>query len=187
MAAEVSSSASQAAQSHAHSYDNGRRRLLGGALAGSGLALLSSRSGADAIGDKSSPQEAEEELRFPGDPPDNKVVYQFNKSDEDYHQAVLFSVGAMLRKYGDNIHIVVVGIGPGIHVLAKNPKRPVSEKTREKIASLLVYGVEFHACGNTMKALKWEAKDMLDSVKIVEVGAADLMELQQQGYAYLSW
>jgi intracellular sulfur oxidation DsrE/DsrF family protein len=161
-----------------------RRRLLGGLLASSGILLASKTRTADAAEAASS---ATEELRFPGDPVDNKVVYQFNKADEDYHKAVLFSVGAMLRKYGDNIHIVVVGIGPGIHVLAKKPERPVSNETRERIASLLQYGVEFHACGNTMKALGWTEKDMLESAKIVEVGAADLMELQQLGYAYISW
>jgi len=158
-----------------------RRKLVGGLLLGSGVAVAGKSKVASAA-----PAE-EPELRFPGDPVDNKVVYQFNKADEDYHKAVFFSVGAMLRKYGDNIHIVVVGIGPGIHILAKKPGRPVSNTIRERVASLLEYGVEFHACGNTMKSLGWEKKDMLDSAKIVEVGAADLMELQQQGYAYISW
>lgn len=130
---------------------------------------------------------AEDELRFPGDPPDHKVVYQFNKADEAYQKAVLFSVGAMLRKYGDNISIVVVGIGPGIHILGKTPGRPVSDEIKQRVTSLSQYGVEFHACGNTMKALHWEEKDILPFAKIVEVGAADLMELQEQGYAYLSW
>ncbi len=129
----------------------------------------------------------DEELRFPGDPPDHKLVYQFNKADEAYQKAVLFSVGAMLRKYGDNIHIVVVAIGPGLHILAREPKRPVSEETRQRVSSLSQYGVEFHACGNTMKALGWEAKDMLPFASIVEVGASDLMELQEDGYAYISW
>ncbi len=131
--------------------------------------------------------QAEEELRFPGDPPDHKVVYQFNTADEATQKAILFSVGAMLRKWGDNISIVVVGIGPGLHILAKNPGRPVSEETRQRVSSLAQYGVEFHACGNTMKALKWVEKDMLPFAKIVEVGASDLMELQEQGYAYISW
>jgi len=158
-----------------------RRKLMGGLLLGSGVAVAGKTKVASAAAAE------ETELRFPGDPVDNKVVYQFNKADEEYHKAVLFSVGAMLRKYGDNIHIVVVGIGPGIHVLAKKPGRPVSNIVRERVASLLEYGVEFHACGNTMKSLGWEKKDMLDSAKIVEVGAADLMELQQQGYAYISW
>ncbi len=129
----------------------------------------------------------DEALRFPGDPSDHKLVYQFNKADEAYQKAVLFSVGAMLRKYGDNIHIVVVAIGPGLHILAKEPRRPVSEETRQRVSSLSQYGVEFHACGNTMQALGWEAKDMQPFVRVVEVGASDLMELQQDGYAYISW
>lgn len=133
------------------------------------------------------PLQAEEELRFPGDPPDHKLVYQFNKADEAYQKSILFSVGAMLRKYGDNIRIVVVAIGPGLHILAKQPKRPVSQEIRERVSSLSQYGVEFHACGNTMKSLHWTDKDMLPFAKVVEVGAADLMELQEDGYAYLSW
>ena len=117
----------------------------------------------------------------------HKLVYQCNSADKDYLDHILFSCGEMLRKYGDNIHIVVVGIGPGIHILAKKPERPVSNEVRERVASLLQYGVEFHACGNTMKALGWTEKDVLESAKVVEVGADDLMELHQQGYAYISW
>jgi hypothetical protein len=157
--------------------DNSRRRLLGGLIAGSGLATLGSSQIA----------KAEEELRFPGDPAEHRLVYQFNKADEKTQDSILFSVGAMLRQWGDNIDIVVVAIGPGLHILAKNPKRPVSEATRQKVSSLNEYGVKFHACGNTMKALKWEEKDMLPFAKVVEVGASDLMELQEKGYAYISW
>lgn len=162
------------------SIDKPRRRLIGRLATGAGLLTLGSSV-------KASEEPEEAPLRFPGDPPDNKVVYQFNKADEHYHQAVLFSVGAMLRKYGDNIKIVVVAIGPGLHILAKNPKRPVSEEIKQRVSSLEQYGIEFHACGNTMKALGWTKQDMLPFAKYVEVGAADLMELQQQGYAYISW
>jgi uncharacterized protein len=126
-------------------------------------------------------------LRFPGDPTDHNVVYQFNKSDQNYHNAVLFSAGEILRKYGDNVTIVVTAIGPGIHVLAKRPKRHVSERVRQKVKSLAEYGVKFHACGNTMKSLGWSEKDMLPFADIVKVGAADLMELQEKGYSYISW
>jgi len=165
------------------SVDKVRRSFLGKILLGSGaLALAGKASAAEADN-----QSSDDELKFPGEDASHKVVYQFNKADEDYHKAVLFSVGAMLRKYGDDIQIVVTCIGPGIHILGKNPKRPVSEETKQRVSSLALYGVEFHACGNTMKALKWTQKDMLDFVDIVEVGAADLMELQEQGYSYLSW
>lgn len=157
--------------------DGSRRRLLGGLLAGSGLAAVSKVSQAN----------SDDDLRFPGDPAEHKVVYQFNKADEEYHKAVLFSVGAMLRKWEDNIEIVVVGIGPGLHILGKNPGRPVSEEIKQRVSSLSQYGVEFHACGNTMKPLGWHEDDLLPFVKTVDVGASHLMELQEQGYSYISW
>jgi intracellular sulfur oxidation DsrE/DsrF family protein len=119
--------------------------------------------------------------------PEHKLVYQLNKADPDYIEHILFSVGAMLRKYSDNIHLVVVAIGPGIHTLAKKPQRPVAELARQRIESLAAYGVSFHACGNTMKSLDWNEEDLLDFAEVVEIGADDLMLLQEQGYSYISW
>ncbi len=156
-----------------------RRRLLGGLLAAVGVIAVSGTVSAQAA--------EEEELRFPGDPPDHHVVYQFNKADLGYQDHVIFSVGEMLRKYGDNVKIVVVAYAEGIHILGKKPGREVKEEIRQRISSLAQYGVEFHACGNTMKSLDWKQDDLLPFAKIVEVGAADLMELQEQGYAYISW
>ena len=162
--------------------DGMRRRLLGGALAGIGVAALGSKH--------ASAQENNggvEELRFPGDEPEHKVVYQFNKADLGYQDHVIFSVGEMLRKYGDNVKIVVVAFAEGIHILGKHPGREVKEEIRQRISSLAHYGVEFHACGNTMKSLKWTEEDLVDFAQMVQVGAADLMELQEQGYSYISW
>ncbi len=119
--------------------------------------------------------------------PSHKLVYQLNRSDTEYIEHILFSVGALLRKYGDDIHLVVTVIGPGIHVLAKRPVRPVPELIRQRVSSLAAYGVSFHACGNTMKSLSWTEDDMLDFAEIVTIGADDLMLLQEQGYSYISW
>lgn len=167
--------------------NDSRRHFLRGLLAGSSLLALNSAAAEKKKDDTIPVAPVAPTAPFPGDPAEHKVVYQFNDADEGYHNAVLFSVGAMLRKYGDNIEIVVVGIGPGIHVLAKNPERPVSENVRARVSSLMEYGVKFHACGNTMKALNWKPDNIIDGVAIVEVGAADLMELQEKGYAYLAW
>ncbi len=161
--------------------DGARRRLLGGLVAGAAAATVSTTLQAA--------EEAaeEEELRFPGDPPDHYIVYQFNKADLGYQDHVIFSVGEMLRKYGDNVKIVVVAFAEGIHILGKRPGREVKEEIQQRVSSLAQYGVEFHACGNTMKSLKWTEEELLPFAKVVEVGAADLMELQEQGYAYISW
>ena len=131
--------------------------------------------------------EADDELKFPGEESDNKLVYQFNKSDESYQLAVLNTIRNMLRKYGDDIKIVVSVMGPGIHMLLKEPGVPVIPAIRDQVESLAFYGVEFHACGNTLITLHKEDKDVVDFATVVEAGVADLMELQQQGYAYISW
>lgn len=174
--------------------DTGRRKLLQGLLVGGGAVLAGRASAAperkpaaaDAAAEVAD-NHAKAEVRFPGDPPENFVVYQLNKSERDYQEHVIFSVGAMLRQYNDNIKIVVTAFGPGIHLLLKKPRRPVAPVLREKVQSLNEYGVEFHGCGNTLKSLKLTEKDLLPFVKYVEVGASDLLELQKKGYAYISW
>lgn len=158
-----------------------RRRLLTG-LASLAAGFFSARqvSAAETKADSS-------ELRFPGDPTEHNVVYQCNKSDHKYHNAILFSAAELLRKYNDNVTIVITAFGPGIHIIAKQPLRHVSEESKQKIKSMVDYGVKFHACGNTMKALGWTKDDLYDFVEVVPVGAADLIELQEQSYSYISW
>jgi intracellular sulfur oxidation DsrE/DsrF family protein len=94
----------------------------------------------------------------------------------------------MITKYVDDVAIVVVAWGPGIHLLAKKPKRPVSKVHQQRVRSMSEsYGVRFVACGNTMHSLGWSKEDMLDFVTVEDVGAAAVMELQEKGYAYLAW
>ena len=49
--------------------------------------------------------------------------YQCTNSDIDYLEHILFSVGELLRKYSDDVEIVVAAFGPGLHLLARRPKR----------------------------------------------------------------
>ncbi|MBA4175722.1 MAG: hypothetical protein C0505_04055 [Leptothrix sp. (in: Bacteria)] len=151
--------------------------LLGAALAGGAALAAPAR-----------PAPAAKEARMPGDPPEHRVVYQLNEAEPGYIEHILVSVGAMIGKYEDNVAIVVVVFGPGIHLLARKPRRPVPQTLRERAAGQARdYGVRFIACGNTMKPYGWTAADMLPFAQIEQVGAAALMELQEQGYAYIAW
>lgn len=126
--------------------------------------------------------------RLPGDPPEHHVVYQLNRADPEYIEHILNSVGAMIGKYEDNVAIVVVAFGPGVHLLARQPKRPIAADLRERArAQAKNYSVRYIACGNTMKTIGWGPADMVDFAQVEEVGAAVLMELQEQGYAYIAW
>ncbi len=117
----------------------------------------------------------------------HRIVYQCNQADPEYLQSVLFSAGELLRKYGDDVEIVIAAFGPGLHLLGKRPQRPVPPELQQRAGSLADYGVAFHACGNTMKSLHWTEQDLLPFAKIVPIGVDDIMLLQEQGFAYMSW
>ncbi len=116
----------------------------------------------------------------------HKLVYQCNKADPDYIEHVLFSCGEMLRKYGDDIHLVIAAFGPGLNLLARQPNRPISSVHKQRVKSLADYGVELQACGNTMKSLQWSEKDIIEEAKIIEIGVDGIMKLQEQGFSYIT-
>ena len=117
----------------------------------------------------------------------HRLVYQLNKAEHDYIDHILFSCGEMLRKYGDNIEIVVTVLGPGLHLLAQRPRRAISPEQQQRVKSLSDYGVRFQACGNTMKGLNWTEKDLLELAEVVPIGVDSIMQLQEQGFSYFSW
>ena len=117
----------------------------------------------------------------------HRIVYQCNKADPEYLQHILFSAGELLRKYGDDVEIVIATFGPGLHLIGRHPLRPVPTELQQRAGSLADYGVAFHACGNTMKALNWTEKDLFDYARMVPIGVDDIMLLQEKGFAYMSW
>jgi len=117
----------------------------------------------------------------------HKIVYQCNKADAAYLSHILFSVGELIRKYGDDVEIVVACFGPGIHLLAQSPGRPIPVELQQRASSLAAYGVVFHACKNTMDSLNWSDKNLVDYAKVVPIGVEDIMLLQEQGFSYFSW
>ena len=121
------------------------------------------------------------------DKSEHQIIYQCNKADADYLSHILFSVGELIRKHGDNVEIVVACFGQGIHILGDPPERPVSEEIRQRASSLHAYGVRFHACKNTMDSLGWTEENLVDFAEVVEVGVEDIMLLQEKGFAYVSW
>jgi hypothetical protein len=161
--------------------DNGRRGLLRGAVAATGGSLL-------ALGGNREARAQGSALKFPGEEPDVKILYQFNKADADYQGHIMHSASVVLRHYGDNVGIVIECFGPGIHILLKKPQREVDPDVRERVGSLMDYGVAFHACGETLKALDLGKDALIDGAKYVDSGVVDMVDLQREdGYTYVAW
>lgn len=126
--------------------------------------------------------------RFPGDPASHKVVFMFNKHDPDYQEHILNSMQALIKAYGDDVQIAAVAIGPAMHTLVKKPKRDVPHEIYDRVESFAKdYNVRWIACGNTMNTVGWTNDDLRPFAEYVEVGAAGLMRLQEEGWAYIAW
>ena len=113
----------------------------------------------------------------------NKIVIQVSTDDPRTQKIALNNAVNMQKMYGiDNIDIEIVAYGPGLGLLTKKSSQA------ERVTSLAMQEITFSACGNTMKLVEKKSGKMpvlLEGVGQVTAGVARIMELQQQGYAYI--
>jgi len=113
----------------------------------------------------------------------NKIVIQVSTDDPRTQKIALNNAVNMQKLYGiDNIEIEIVAYGPGLGLLTKKSTQA------SRVTSLAMQDITFSACGNTMKKVEKNTGNMpklLEGVGQVTAGVARIMELQQQGYAYI--
>lgn len=146
-----------------------RRSMLWGAVTAFGAAFAASR--ANAATDKSVPAAK------------LKVVYHLNDLDK-----VSFVLGNIQNHFDgvggpDNVTIALVIHGQALRAFHSASANP--DITR-RVGQFSKAGVEFAACGNTIKSQKIELKDLLPGfVSVDQGGVVRIAELQSQGYLYL--
>jgi intracellular sulfur oxidation DsrE/DsrF family protein len=73
--------------------------------------------------------------------------------------------------------------GPALEAFVSSKANP---DIRNQVKKRTDDGVAFIACGNTMKAQKLAADDMLSGFQVAEEGGVvRIADLQQQGYLYI--
>jgi hypothetical protein len=83
----------------------------------------------------------------------------------------------------DKVKIVLVVHGPALEAFVSSKANP---DIRNQVKKRTDDGVTFIACGNTMKAQKLAADDMLSGFQVAEEGGVvRIADLQQQGYLYI--
>jgi intracellular sulfur oxidation DsrE/DsrF family protein len=78
-----------------------------------------------------------------------------------------------------NVDIEIVAYGPGIGMVKADSV--VGTRVDEALKS----GVKVLACENTMRGQKLTKPDMLAGIGYVSAGVVEIMEKQQQGWAYI--
>ena len=132
--------------------------LLGGALMMGALALPATSLAADKM----------------------KVVIQVSTNDPATWNLALNNAQNIQKDLGkDNAEIEIVAFGPGIGMLKAESE--VTNRVVEAVDS----GVKVMACQNTMRSQKLNKEDMNSKVGYVPSGVVEIIQRQQQGYAYL--
>ncbi len=110
----------------------------------------------------------------------SRVVMQVSDGDAAKWNLALNNARNLQADLGAaNVDIEIVAYGPGIGMLKSDST--VGNRIDEAVGS----GVKVMACENTMRGQKLTKADMLPSVSYVPAGVVEIMQKQQQGWAYI--
>jgi hypothetical protein len=113
-------------------------------------------------------------------PQRNRVVIQVSDGDAAKWNLALNNARNLQTDLGaGNVDLEIVAYGPGIGMLKLDS--PVGNRIGEAKDA----GVKIMACENTMKAQKLVRADMLNGIGYVGAGVVEIMQRQQEGWAYL--
>ena len=115
-----------------------------------------------------------------GNTPKARVVVQVSEADPARSNLVLNNVRNLQDDLGAaNVTIEVVAYGPGIGMLK------LDAVSNSRVSEAIKAGIQVIACENTMRNQKLARADMHPGVGYVSAGVVEIIERQQQGWAYL--
>jgi hypothetical protein len=113
----------------------------------------------------------------------HKLVIQVSTDDVRTQNIAMNNAVNVQKELGmDNVMIEIVAYGPGLSMMT--PKSPASKR----VPSLAIQNITFSACQNTMTKIEKKTGKpvtLVEGVRIVPAGVLRIMELQEQGYAYI--
>ncbi|MDC0966390.1 DsrE family protein [Alphaproteobacteria bacterium] len=118
----------------------------------------------------------------------HRIAFHVDESDPKVMNMALNNVQNVSNYYagkGEKVIIELVAYGPGLNMFVKG-KSPV--ESRISVMSMSIDDLKFSACGNTHHKMSEKAgKDvaLIDGVGMAPSGVVRLVELQEQGYAYV--
>jgi intracellular sulfur oxidation DsrE/DsrF family protein len=118
----------------------------------------------------------------------HRIVVQITQNDPGVMNMALNNAENLTNYYtqkGEKVDIEFVAYGPGLHMV-----RSDTSPVKDRLASLAgkMKNVVFSGCGNTMGAQsRQENKDitLVPEARVVQTGIARILELQEQGWAYV--
>jgi intracellular sulfur oxidation DsrE/DsrF family protein len=112
----------------------------------------------------------------------HRVVMHLNSGEEKVQKGTLNNIKNLYEAMGaERVNVELVAHGAGLSLFTKQDTKLAPELARLKTS----YGVLYTACSNTMKAQGLTRADLIDQVDRTMPAMVRLMELQEQGWAYI--
>ncbi len=110
-----------------------------------------------------------------------KIVISLSEKDEKRVNAILNNAMNIQKFYEqDFVKIAIVAYGPGIWSVLKDS--PV----RDRVESMMLYDIEFVACGNTLDSIHRPQEDTIEGVGWARAGLAEIVERRLRGWVDLT-
>jgi hypothetical protein len=112
--------------------------------------------------------------------PAPRIVMQVSDGDAAKWNLALNVAGNAQKELGaDKVQVEIVAFGPGIGMLK------FDAVTANRVNDAIKSGVKVVACENTMGAQKLVKADMNQSISYVPAGVIEIMNRQNEGWAYV--
>jgi len=111
-----------------------------------------------------------------------KAVFHVDQKDGQVFNLALNNVINLLKAIPGQEHDLVVLLnGPAVGLAAREEAAPFLEM----IQGLSARGVRFQVCDNAMKRFEVKPDSLIAECQIIPAGIVGLIELQNQGFAYI--
>jgi intracellular sulfur oxidation DsrE/DsrF family protein len=120
----------------------------------------------------------------------HRVVLHVDQNEPSVMNQALNNANNILEYYrskNEEVEVEFVAYGPGLHML-RDDTSPVKERIKSLADVSFPSKVTFSACGITktnMERVEGKPVTLLPQARIVPAGVVQIMELQEQGYAYV--
>ena len=120
----------------------------------------------------------------------HRIAIQVDQNDPAVMNLALNNATNIMEQYkskGETVQIEIVTYGPGLHMLREDTS-PVKDRIKHIKEASFPSKIQFSACNNTKQGMEKKEGHPISVVSeatIVPSGAVRLIELQEQGWAYL--
>jgi intracellular sulfur oxidation DsrE/DsrF family protein len=117
-----------------------------------------------------------------------RVAIHVDENDPARMTMALNNAANIIKYYedaGETVEIRLVAYGPGLHMFRED-----TSPVKDRIAAMALEheGLSFAACGNTHRAMSAKAGSdvkLISEAEMIPSGVVELIELQEDGWAYI--